>query len=119
MSTVEFYYQNIRIFIYCREEEKMYTICRNYCFKIQLDFNLVDFFYDGKKVNFELTFSEQANEKDKLSQKMKIVVIQKSQIKTSKMVCPECREIIFIEIKDYKINLFGCKNGHKINNLTL
>ena len=119
MSTVEFYYQNYRIFIYCREEEKMYTICRNYCFKIQLDFKLVDFIYDGKKIDFDLTFAELINENDKLSKKMKIIVIQKSLIKSSNLVCPECREIISVEIKDYKINLFGCKNGHKINNLSL
>ena len=119
MSTAEFYYQNYRIFIYCREEEKMNTICRNYCFKIQLDINLVDFIYDGKKVDFDLTFAELINENDKPSKKMKIIVIQKSLIKSSNLVCPECREIISIEIKDYKINLFGCKNGHKINNLSL
>ena len=118
MSTVEFHYQNYRIFIYCREDEKMITICHNYCFKIQLDFNLVDFIYEGKKVNLELTFSEQINEKDRISKTMKIIVLQKSQIIPSKLVCPECREIISIEIKDYKINLFGCKNGHQINNLS-
>ena len=99
MSTVEFYYQNIRIFIYCREDEKMITICHNYCFKIQLDFNLVDFFYDGKKVNFELTFSEQANEKDKLSQKMKIVVIEKSQIKTQRWFVLNVEKLFLLKLK--------------------
>ena len=35
----------------------------------------------------------------------------------SEIICPECKENCIINIKDYKINLFGCKNGHNINNI--
>ena len=30
---------------------------------------------------------------------------------------PECGEIVLINVKDYKINLSECKNGHKKNNI--
>ena len=33
------------------------------------------------------------------------------------IICSECKENCFIKINDYTINLFGCKNGHKINNI--
>ena len=33
----------------------------------------------------------------------RIVVVQ---------ICPICKESTKIEIKEYKINLYGCKNGH-------
>ena len=39
-------------------------------------------------------------------------------IKSKEIICPECKENIFIELKDFKINLTGCKNGHIINNLS-
>ena len=40
-------------------------------------------------------------------------------IKSEDIICPQCGESIFITIKNYKINLFDCKNNHKINNLLL
>ena len=37
---------------------------------------------------------------------------------TSKYIkCPECGENVKMEIKNYKISLYDCKNGHKINNI--
>ena len=33
--------------------------------------------------------------------------------------CPECNENIRMRIKDYKIELYDCKNKHKIDNILL
>ena len=39
-------------------------------------------------------------------------------LKMSKyIICPECGESIFININNYKINLFNCRNAHKKNNI--
>ena len=35
------------------------------------------------------------------------------------ITCPQCCEDIKIYIKNYKIDLFGCKNNHKIYNISL
>jgi hypothetical protein len=35
------------------------------------------------------------------------------------VICPECGDNILIDIKDFKINLFGCKNDHKKVNILL
>ena len=34
-----------------------------------------------------------------------------------KVICPKCKENCFINIIDYKFNLYGCKNNHNIDNI--
>ena len=38
---------------------------------------------------------------------------------SNEIICPECKENKLIKIKDYKINLNDCKNGHKINKILI
>ena len=40
-------------------------------------------------------------------------------IKSKDIICPICKEIRIYEIKDHKIKLCGCKNGHIIDNIKL
>ena len=40
-------------------------------------------------------------------------------IKSNEIICPTCKENIFINLNDYKINLFNCKNKHNIRNILL
>ena len=40
-------------------------------------------------------------------------------VKSKEIICPECDENCCISIKDFKINLYGCKNNHEIKNLLL
>ena len=40
-------------------------------------------------------------------------------IKSKEIKCPECGEICKIKFNNFKITLFGCKNGHKTNDLSL
>ena len=35
----------------------------------------------------------------------------------NKIICSKCKENCFVDIIDYKFNLYGCKNNHKINNI--
>ena len=37
----------------------------------------------------------------------------KEKIKSKDIICPECKESIFMNVKDYKINLFDCINDIK------
>ena len=39
--------------------------------------------------------------------------------KSKDIICPKCKEVCQFEIKDYEINLFGCKNGHIEKNIKL
>lgn len=38
---------------------------------------------------------------------------------SNEIICPTCKENCLIEIKDYKISLYGCKNYHRKNNILL
>jgi hypothetical protein len=44
---------------------------------------------------------------------------RKNIIKSIYPICPKCKENILFEIKYYKINLFGCKNGHTFKNILI
>ena len=45
-------------------------------------------------------------------------IIEENKI-SKEIICPKCNENILIELNEYKINLFNCKNNHKINNILL
>ena len=40
-----------------------------------------------------------------------------SKIKPKYVICPQCKEICLLNIKDYKIILYGCNNRHKTENI--
>jgi hypothetical protein len=64
-----------------------------------------------------LTFNEQANINDKKDEKMIVLVyqIENNNIENEKniiskdIICPKCREICLLKIKDYKISFYNCK----------
>ena len=45
--------------------------------------------------------------------------VNNQEIILNQIVCPECQGNILLNIKDYKINLYECKNGHKKENILL
>jgi len=40
-------------------------------------------------------------------------------IKSNDIICPACKELCKYEIKNHKIKLYGCKNGHIMENIKL
>jgi hypothetical protein len=128
MASVEFQYNGTMTVIQCQENQKMKEICNNFITKSKIKENEIYYFYDGKagsQFNQELTFIQMANSLDKTRKKMSILVYDianndenKSKIKSKNIICPECNEDIKMNIKDYKINLIGCKNNHRINKIS-
>ena len=127
MASVEFQYNGITTLIQCQEDQKIEEICNKFISKSKINENNIYYFYDGKagvQFNKELTFIQMANSLDKTRKKMSILVYDianndenKSKIKSKNIICPECNEDIKMNIKDYKINLIGCKNNHRINKI--
>jgi len=39
--------------------------------------------------------------------------------KSNYIICPQCKESIILSVKDYKVSLYQCKNGHRIDNILL
>ena len=127
MTEIIFSYKGILTKIQSNQEEKMKDIFKKYTQKLEKDINSLYFVYSGNIIiNDELNFEMIANKDDKLMNKMNIVVNDKnyselnSPIKKSKdIICPKCFENIKINIEDYNVFLYDCKNAHEIENISL
>ena len=126
MAEAIFNYEGNNTIIQCNINDKMKDIINKFLIKIDKK-EIDDFFflYNGAEVNKELTFNDQANDIDKQRKKLNIIVneIKKNQKKyeiiSKDIICPECKKNTLIEIKDFKINLSGCKNNHIKNDKLL
>jgi len=127
MCEVIFQYKDITFSVKCQNDTSMKDICNKFISSNNIE-NRVFFVYSGRSVNYELTFNQQANPDDLLRRKMNILVdnieqttkINKNnKIKSKYVICPKCQEHCRIEIKDYKIKLYECKNKHINNELSL
>ena len=126
MAEVEFIFNGTKEIIQCKENEIMKNICQNYIKKIDENQNNIYFSYNGiagNKFDENLTFDQTINSEDKKRNRMSILVStneseeeENNIIKSKDIICPICGESIRIDIKDYKIALFECKNKHKIDN---
>ena len=127
MAEIQFNYEGKNIIIQCNENEKIEEIITRFLTKIDnIENKNLIYLYNGTKINKELKYIEQANEIDKNSMKMDIIVTKledepekKNKIISKDIICPTCNENILIDIKNYKINLNDCKNNHKIENMLL
>ena len=130
MAKVEFQYNGEITMIQCKENQKMAEICDNFISKYHINENEIYYFYNGTggaEFNKNLTFNQMANAIDKKRKKMNVLVYNiDDEIKDKNMIirpkniiCPKCKEDIKMKIDNYKINLFECKNKHKINNILL
>jgi len=127
MASVEFDYNGTMTVIQCQENQTMNEICDKFITKSKIKGNEIYYCYDGKvglQFNKELAFIQMANSLDKTRKKMSILVYDinstddnKSKVKSKNIICPECNEDITMNIKNYKINLIGCKNNHKVNKI--
>ena len=128
MSEVQFNYEGGIYTIQCQPKEKMEEIINKFLIKSFLKKEDLYFIYNGKFLQESLTFDEQVNEVDKVRNKMIILVNKKlekdenklkSLKKSEYIICPLCKEIAKIYIDNYKININGCKNGHKVNQILI
>jgi len=122
---VLFTYKGNETAIQCKSSEQMKEICKRFAYKIGININSIFFIHDGVKINDQYTFFQLANENDKKEKKMKVLVYEIEKLtntgdfrKSKEIICPQFGdENILIKIKNYRISLSGCKNGHNINNL--
>ena len=130
MSKVFFKHKGNNIMIQCEQNEKVSEILKKYAAKGQIDITKVYFLYNGSNIkddineNEELKLEELINNNDKERNEMTILVNDinnesanvndnKNIVKSKEIICPDCKESIFIDIDDLKFNLNHCKNGHK------
>ena len=128
MKQVEFQYNGSITIIQCNENDKMKEICNKFVIKIGSEINSLYFIYAGKMINYELTFNESLNDEDKEKNKMIILVNSlndknrkedKSIVYSKDVICPICGEKSYIDIINYKISLYDCKNNHRMDNILI
>ena len=69
-------------------------------------------------INRKLTFKE--NKNDKKEKKLNIIENVKGKennniMITNHIICPTCKENKLLNIKDFKIDFYGCKQNHELN----
>jgi len=125
MAEIIFNYEGNNTIIKCNINDKMKDIINRFLIKIgknENDNNL-NYKYGANIINHELTFIQQLSELDRNKNKIKIIVESNNEnnkeIISKDIICPECGENILLNIEDFKLNLYGCKNNHKINNILI
>ena len=122
MVEVVFIYEGQALIIQSNLDDKMKDIINKFKNIMKEEDNNLCYIYNGEKINEEFILNQIV--KDNNIKKINILVYNKKNDKDEKelisneIICPECKENILINIKDYKINLFECKNGHKIENIS-
>ena len=128
MSKIIFNFKGQEITIPCKKEENLKLVIKRFAKKVQINTNKVYFIYGGNIVNEELTFNKIAKSNDKERNIMNVLaeeieeyndISNENIIKSKNIICPKCKENILIEFDDYNINLYKCKNGHELNNLSI
>ena len=123
MVEIEFIFNGNKTKISCNPKDKLKNIFQKFKDIANLNGNKLFFSYDGNlNISGELTFEEMANKEDKIRKSIIIIVLEikdEDIIKSKNIICPICKENIKMDIKDYKINLFGCKNRHRMENILL
>ena len=120
---IKFSYKGYFTSILCNKSDIIKDIIKKYISKTELDINKIYFLCKGNIINNDLTVKELANENIINILVSEIDVENTKQMKELKksniIVCSECNDICGLEIKNYQIKLYGCENGHIINDISI
>ena len=107
-------------------EEQRYNIMndifKRYAKIIGKKMNEIFFLYNGQLINNNKTLGSTINQEN--INEIQILVYEYEEngiediVKASKdIICPICKELCFINFKEYKINFISCKNNHFFSNI--
>ena len=126
---IEFIYEGKTTNMEFNSDEKMRDIFKKFENKSSLTNKKLFYLHGGNLINEDMILDKIIDKTRKLKNKISIYVYEdkesnskldnKSPIKPKIIICPECKENIKLDIIDFKINLYECKNGHKIDNILL
>ncbi len=123
MTTVNFRFDfGRRVTIQTNKNEKMDDIISRLSIKTNSDLSSSTFLYSGGQLKRNLTLENVSNNIDEERKRMDILDISqndmnddngsKDSIKSKEIICNVCKELCKINIYDYKISLYDCKNNH-------
>ena len=128
MIEVNFIYRGNNTTIQCYSNDKIKTLMDKFIAKAEInDLNKIFFLYSGKIINENHSLREIIGNNYSQTNKINILVNDKESSlnnkekitleKSKNIICPKCGEISLISINDYKIKIYGCKNGHEVNDI--
>ena len=131
MATIEFNFNGIITRVQCRLTDSIRVPIQTFLAKVSKNQEDIIFLYNSnvlREESFNQTFNQVANELDRNRMQMNILVNeQQNEIneikneppqKSKYIICPQCKENIHININNFKINLYQCKNGHTFDNIS-
>ena len=128
MVELIFNYNQVQTLILANLNDSFNDVIQKYANKAQLDINNAQFFSNGQKISNNEKVKNILNKTEKsINRKIILVLsinstinnINTNMIKSKDIICPTCKEPCMFYIIDHKIYLYGCKNGHIINNIKL
>ena len=121
---VNFNYKGSLITVQGTSEQTMDEMCRKFEGKSRINQNDVYYLYNGNVINRDNnTFNDIVNIIDRERGEINVVVKNEeeedeiNEIKCKYVLCPICKEKAQIKLNNYKISIFGCKNGHHIKDM--
>ena len=137
MVQIECDYEQIKTIVLANLDDKFEIAAIRFISKTQLDINKLSFLANGRVIKMNDIIENIMSQNERQANKMKVLVVSTSNTiinennnnkeeeanqqnnQLNEIICPICKEPCYIEIKNYKIKLFGCKNGHTTNNIKL
>jgi len=137
MVQIECDYEQIKTIVLANLDDKFEIAAIRFISKTQLDINKLSFLKNGRVIKMNDIIENIMSPNERQANKMKVLVVSTSNTiindnnnnkeeeanqqnnQLNEIICPICKEPCYIEIKNYKIKLFGCKNGHTTNNIKL
>ena len=126
MLKIKFDYKGKEVIIQSTMDKLMKDIFKAFSLKSEISDNKIYFIYNGNRINEEINCNKLINEEDRNRNIMNILVYDENEniksennYQSKEIICPECKENILIKLKNYKIDLYDCKNGHINNNILL
>ena len=125
MNKIIFNYEGVETEIQCIPNDKMKKIILNFGQKTGIDVKNLIFYYNGSIINEELELNKLENIFDKKRKIMNVLAYNKEGAKiknvfekSKEVICPDCGENALVDINNNKFNIFGCINGHHLDNLS-
>ena len=128
MIQITFHYKGNTINIQSTLKEKIGKIFDKFLDKLEIKNKQLYYIYQANMIDNEcdLSLEKMIGQEDKKSNQMNIIVneiedLNKNDniIKSKFIICPNCKEKTCIKIRDYKVELYNCKNKHRINDIVL
>ena len=131
MVDIEFNYLQKKTVIQAKIDDSFTNVISKFISKTKLDLNNIFFLSNGKNLNKNEKVKSIMSESEKRNKKMIILVYDINNtinigntniIKSKDIICPICQENCLLDISNFsnfRINLYGCKNGHKTENIKI